>query len=415
MREYTYGLLGRDLQHSYSKQIHEALFGYRYDLIPLEPMQLVTFLRQRAFHGVNVTIPYKKDALRMCDELSKIAKRSGSVNTILKKESGVLWGDNTDYVGFLQLAEQAGISFDGKTVLVLGSGGSGETIRLAVADQHAREVVTVSRTGPVTYQHLQQWKHADIIINATPVGMHPHTRAQSLDLAAFPNCNGVIDIIYNPMRTRLLQQAQARGIPYANGLYMLVAQAARSGTLFSGKQISASVIRKMSRAIRREKCNLVLIGMPGSGKTAIGERLAERLSRPFLDTDAILAQQTGKTAAQLIQTRGEAAFRDLEREVVAQCARMTGVVIATGGGAVLQEENILMLRQGGWVVWLKREVSQLPDTGRPLSQGEGALQTIWKARKPRYAAGSDVVIENMHDLQTTVDTIQEAWDEAFDY
>ena len=393
-----YGLLGEKLGHSYSPQIHAQLAPYPYDLYEVAPEQLDEFLRTTELAGMNVTIPYKKAVIPYCKALSPAAARIGSVNTLVRRTDG-WYGDNTDYDGLCYMARDFAIA--GKKALVLGNGGVSLTVQQALLDLGAREVVVISRRGPDNYQNLARHADAQIIANATPVGMYPNNGASPLDLAGFPRLEGVLDLIYNPARTALLLQAERRGIACNGGLGMLVAQAKRAAELFTGRAIADSEIERITRSLAGQMQNIVLIGMPGCGKTTLGKALADRLGRPFYDADAVLEQRAGRSIPEIFRCDGEAAFRALETQTLAALGKGSGAVIATGGGCVTRPENAPLLRQNGRVVWVKRPLDRLPVGGRPISQRMSAA-AIYAQRRDRYAAFAAYTVENNGPLAETL-------------
>ena len=316
-----YGLLGETLRHSFSPQIHARLGAYDYRLFEVKPEDIPAFLAKRAFDGINVTIPYKKTVIPYCAELSERAKRIGSVNTLLRRADGTLYGDNTDYDGFETLLDTIGFDPQGKKAVVLGSGGSSVTVRAVLEDRKTKEVVTISRTGKNNYQNLHLHKDAALIVNTTPVGMYPNTGNSPIPLDVFPACEAVIDIIYNPAKTRLLLNAEAKGIPCINGLPMLVSQAKRASELFTGTRIDTDEIARITDNIARMTMNILLIGMPGCGKTTVGTALASISDRAFLDTDTLIANKAGRTIPEILETDGEQAFRALETKVFGRCVQ----------------------------------------------------------------------------------------------
>ena len=387
-----YGLLGQKLSHSYSPQIHKALAGYDYDLIPIEPNSLEGFMQKADFSGINVTIPYKKAVLPYCHTLSPQAERLGSVNTIVKNPDGTLWGHNTDYFGFQEMVRISGLSVLNKKVLVLGSGGAGVTAT-AVLQALGATVIVISRTGPNNYDTLDLHMDASVIVNATPVGMYPNTGVSPIQISAFPYLEGVLDLIYNPSKTDLLQQAEERGIVAQNGLYMLVAQAKESAEYFSGKKIPDSKIEDVYRTLRNQMENIVLIGMPGSGKSTIGAILADSLNRDFVDTDQRIVDRIGMSIPSYMEKFGLERFRQEETAVICEVCKQSGLIIATGGGCVTREDNYRPIRQNATVVWIKRNIDQLPTDGRPLSKA-GNLDAMYEARRPLYSRFADIHINN---------------------
>lgn len=388
-----YGLIGGNLGHSYSPFIHSLLGSSPYKLKSLRPEELGPFMKAGDFAGLNVTIPYKKAVIPYLDHIAPEAKAIGAVNTIVRREDG-LWGYNTDCFGFLYAAEHAGISLKGKKVLVLGSGGASAGVQAASAGAGAASVLVVSRTGALNYGNVYEESGAEVIVNATPVGMYPQNRGKLLELSRFGSCCGVIDLVYNPLYTPLLLDARELGIPFSNGLSMLVAQAKYASDLFQGIQRPDSIIEGILDKTLKKVQNIVLIGMPGCGKSTIGKKLAAEQGKKFVDTDVLVEQKAGKSIPDIFKEEGEAAFRALETEVIETVGKENGQVIATGGGSVLNLENVRNLKQNGTVVFIKRDLDKLATGGRPLSMG-GDLAEMYKKRLPLYQAAADTVMENV--------------------
>ena len=403
------GLLGRKLGHSYSPQIHNLLGDYSYVLFEKEPEELENFLKNGDFSGLNVTIPYKKEVIPYLSELSPTAKKMGCVNTVLRRSDGTLYGHNTDYLGFTSLVRHAGLSVTGKKVLVLGSGGASNTAVAALKDLGANPVV-ISRSGENNYGNLHLHRDAAAIVNATPVGMYPNTGVSPIDLALFPHLEGVLDVIYNPARTQLLLDAEKLGIPRENGLWMLVAQAKEAAEVFTGGKISDEVIEKIYRRLSHQMKNIVLIGMPGCGKSTIGTLLAEKLGRTLADADEKIISLAGKSIPDIFAQDGEPTFRDWETKALTELGKQSGLVIATGGGCVTQKRNYPLLHQNGYLVWLERDCSVLPTDGRPLSQAND-LGKMYAARKPLYEVFADIRVENTGTPEETAQKIQDALEE----
>lgn len=397
------GLLGRKLGHSYSPQIHGLLGDYSYELFEKEPEQLASFLKDGDFTGINVTIPYKKDVIPYLDELSPAARKIGSVNTIVRRADGSLFGHNSDYYGFVSLVKHSKMTVDGKKVLVLGSGGTSNMVVTALKDLEAAPVV-ISRSGENNYENLHLHADASVIVNATPVGMYPNTGVSPIDLSRFPNLEGVLDVIYNPAKTRLLLDAEALGIPHENGLWMLVAQAKEASEYFTGRKLSDDVIESIHRVLSHQMKNIVLIGMPGCGKSTICSLLAERLNRKFVDADEEIIRLAGKSIPDIFAQDGEEVFRRWETTALENLGKQSGLVIATGGGCVTRSRNYPVLHQNGMIVWLERELSLLPTDGRPLSQAN-RLEEMYTLRKPMYEAFADIRVENTESPEQTVGTI----------
>lgn len=407
------GLLGRKLGHSYSPQIHACLGEYEYHLFEKEPEALKSFLRKENFVGLNVTIPYKKDVAALCDTLSPVAKRLGAVNTVIKDVHGKLTGHNTDYFGFLSMVKNSGLEFRGKKVLILGSGGASATT-VAVTEDLGGIPVVISRSGENNYQNLHLHEDAAILINATPVGMYPNNGVSPVNLNIFPHLEGVLDLIYNPARTKLLMDAEEKGLITQNGLYMLVAQAKESAEWFTGTTISDHIIQAIYAKLRLNMENILLIGMPGSGKSTIGMRLAECLNRPFFDSDTGIEEVAGMTIPEIFKNQGEPEFRKIETQVLSDLCKKSGAVIATGGGCVIIPENIPIIRQNSKVIWLTRDITHLPTDGRPLSQTTD-LQRMYEARKPLYEKHSDLRIDNNQQADDVIDAIMDAINERTYY
>ena len=397
------GLLGKTLGHSYSPQIHKYLGSYTYSLFEKQPEELDDFLRSGNFAGLNVTMPYKKAVIPYCDALTDCAEKLGAVNTIVRKQDGSLIGHNTDYFGFQSMVMGMGLDLCGKKVLVLGSGGASATA-VFVLEELGAKTVTISRTGENNYNNLNLHADASAIVNATPVGMYPNAGVSPVDLDTFPRLEGVLDLIYNPARTKLLLDAEARGIPCQNGLWMLIAQAKEAAEWFTSTTICDKVIGEIYQKIQLQMQNIVLIGMPGCGKSTIGQLLAKRLNRDFVDADAEIINKAEKSIADIFTEVGEAGFRRLETEVLASIGQHSGLVIATGGGCVTQERNYPLLRQNGIICWIKRDIYALPTADRPLSQAND-LNDMYRKRMPMYAAFADLAIINEGPVSDTVDSI----------
>jgi shikimate dehydrogenase len=387
-----FGLIGEKLSHSYSKIIHEKLGQYEYDLLPTPPEELESVLRDTSYGGFNITIPYKRAVMDYCGELSDTARRVGCVNTVVRCPDGKLYGHNTDLGGFLAMARRAGISFEGKKCAILGSGGTSLTARAACEMQGASEIVVVSRSGEVGYGDTGRYKDAGILINTTPVGMFPGKNAAAVDLTAFDKLEGVADVIYNPLRTRLIQQARELNIPNAAGLYMLVSQAILAAELFCGRTFERET-RRIFGELFTSRANIALIGMPGCGKTTVGECLAEMTGRPLYDTDGIIENREDLSITEIFARFGEEHFRRLESEVLAECALKSGAIIATGGGAILREVNRVAMRANSCVYLIERS-GELPTYGRPLSKDAESLRKLELFRAAYYAASADRAVAN---------------------
>ena len=400
-----YGLIGEKLGHSYSERIHHMLGDYDYRLCPVPPEGMRALLQSRGFRGLNVTIPYKQAVLPFCDELSAEVKRIGSANTLVNRD-GVLTAYNTDIGGLRSLIHRIGVNLAGKKAVILGSGGTSRTAHAACEALGAGMIVTVSRKGPVDYAALYR-DHADaqVLINATPVGMYPNNGASPADISRLPALEGVIDVVYNPDRTPLVLAAQKRGLPAAGGLWMLVMQAVLAAEKFLARPVDTERAGDIYAALRLERLNLVLAGMPGSGKTTLGKALAEALRRPFIDCDEEIERAAGMPIPEIFRTQGEEAFRALESEVIARIGKESGQVVATGGGAPLREQNVVSLRQNGMILLVRRPVELLATDGRPLSVGGlEALRRMEAERAPVYAACADAQVDNAAGVEQAVDS-----------
>ena len=395
-----YGLLGRKLGHSWSVPIHRSLGCEDYRLIELEPEALGDFLRREDVAGLNVTIPYKRDVMPFCDVLDPAAEAIGSVNTLVRRD-GKLCGYNTDIDGFLHMLRRANITLAEKHVVILGSGGASLTAQAAARQEGAREVVVISRSGPDNYENLpMRHKDAQVLVNTTPVGMWPDMAGSPADLSSLPRLEAVADVIYNPGRTDLLLQAESLGLARAGGLPMLVQQARRAEELFFGRAIPDGETEKLIARLRRDRTNLVLVGMPGCGKTTVGHRLARLSGRPLVDLDEEIVRRAGKPIPEIFAQDGESAFRDLESRALAEVCAQGGRIVATGGGAVLRPENRAALRRTGRVYFLRRDLSVLPTDGRPLSQAND-LAEMYRVREPLYRAAADVSMDSNGGIEGT--------------
>lgn len=401
------GLIGEKLGHSFSPAIHGKLADYEYKLYELSPEQVGPFLERKEYDGLNVTIPYKKTVIPYCDELTEAAKSIGSVNTIVKRPDGTLLGHNTDYDGFMWLLKNAGAEVKGKKALVLGTGGASVTVQAALRDLGAASVVVISRSGEDNYENIARHSDAKILVNATPVGMYPKTGVSPVDLDSFTALEGVFDVVYNPAKTQLLLEAEKRGIPCANGLGMLVAQAKAACERFTGQPIADEKVYTIKAEMERNTRNVMLIGMPGSGKSTVGAALAEKLGRKLVDVDERIVEMAGCSIPEIFAKDGEEGFRQIEHQALCEVSKESGLVIATGGGVVTRRENLDPMRQNSLIVWLLRDLSLLPKDGRPLSQAN-SLTEMFKVREPLYRAAADCVADNNGSLEDTLKQIMEA-------
>ena len=393
-----YGLIGEHLPHSFSKIIHEKLAPYSYELHERRPDEVDSFMRGKEFKGINVTIPYKQTVIPYLDEISDQARSIGAVNTVVNR-NGRLCGYNTDYFGMKSLIERLGIDPAGKKVLILGTGGTSKTAFAVATDMGASEVYKVSRTGkegvPTYEEAYERHTDAQIIINTTPCGMYPAIDDCPLDLSRFPDLCGVIDAIYNPLRTVLILEAQKRGIPAEGGLYMLVVQAVYAAELFADRKIESEKTDQVFKEILNSKRNIVLSGMSLAGKTTLGTLLAKKLDRVLEDTDQMIIRKEQRPITEIFATDGEKYFRDLETEMARTLAPQTGLVIATGGGAILRQENVDALKKNGCIIFLDRPFNQiLPADDRPLANTKEKVAALLEKRYPIYKATCDESITN---------------------
>ncbi len=391
-----YGVIGERLVHSFSPRIHNALGNAEYQKLEVPRDKLSELISGRDFLGLNVTIPYKKDVIPFCDELSEVACEIGSVNT-LYFDDGKLVGDNTDAYGMERMLARAGISLFGKKVLILGSGGTSLTAQYGAKKLGARETVVISRRGEVTYDMLHLHYDADVIINTTPVGMYPENGKSAVDISAFSHLSGVCDVVYNPIRTKLVLDAEERGIPVTGGLPMLVYQAVRAHELFFGERVDDGAAENIISRLLCDVSNVIFVGMPGCGKTTTGIMLSRLLGRQFYDLDHEIEKRHGVSPAELITTRGEQSFRDIEQEVTAEICRLSGCVISAGGGTVIREANCRAMKQNGIIVYLTRPLCELGRADRPLSKDDDALARLLSERGPVYEALADHTVPASDD------------------
>lgn len=402
-----FGLLGEKLGHSYSPELHAFFGDYEYELFEVAPDQLGDFIRHGDFQGLNVTIPYKTTMLALCDDLTEAAAAIGSVNTVVRHPDGSLFGDNTDAAGFEGLVWKSRISIRGRKCLVLGSGGASLSVQYVLHKLGAGEIVVISRSGPDNYENLAKHADAEVIVNTTPVGMYPNTAAAPVDLRRFPRCQGVLDLIYNPARTALMQQAEALKIPNMGGLFMLAEQARCAASVFTGKAVPAIKAEEAWKTLGSRKENRILIGMPGCGKSTVASALGAALNREVVEADALIAEKAGMSIPEIFARSGEEGFRALETEVLAEQGKRSGIILSTGGGCVTRRENYPLLHQNGTIFCLTRDLSKLPTDGRPISQSTD-LSQLYARRKPLYAQFADVTVSNDGALENTLNTIKEA-------
>ncbi len=401
------GLLGEKLGHSYSPAIHAMLADYEYRLYEKAPGELEDFILRGEWDGLNVTIPYKKAVTAFCTELSDTARRCGSVNTLRRLPGGGIRGENTDADGFSYLLRSLGFDPAGKKAVILGSGGAAATVRAVLEEKGAGQVVTVSRRGEENYERLSRHADARLVVNATPVGMFPHNGAAAASLALFPRCEAAADLIYNPARSALLMEAERLGIPCRNGLGMLAAQAVRSCELFLGAAFPDGEAARIERALSRQMQNIVLIGMPGCGKSTVGRLLAAETGREFCESDALVEREAALPIPEIFRREGEEGFRRRETAALSALGRLSGRVIDTGGGCVTRGENYPLLHQNGVIVRLERELGSLPREGRPISL-RSDLRELYERRRPSYERFADFTVQNDGAPEDAVRAILEA-------
>lgn len=404
-----YGLIGEKLGHSFSKVIHEKIADYTYELREIPKDGLGSFMEERDFLGINVTVPYKSAVIPYLDYIDPFAEKIGAVNTVVNRD-GKLYGYNTDFGGLRALTEKTGFDYKGKKVLILGSGGTSRTAKAVSESLGADEIITVSRSGEVNYENVYElYGNADFIINTTPVGMYPDTDGCPVDLSKFTRLSGVTDVVYNPLRTRICLSAEAMGIKNANGLYMLVCQAVLACSLFTGKELETEkVCDEIYGELLKDKQNIVLIGMPGSGKSTIGKALSEKLGREFLDTDELITARYGNIS-DIFAEKGKEYFRDKEAQAIKDVAELNGKIIATGGGAVLRKENVDALKQNGKLFFLNRPLEDIiPTEDRPLSSDYEALKKRFEERYDIYLSSADKEIYVDGNIDNAVGKILES-------
>ncbi len=406
-----YGCIGERLKHSFSREIHNALGNDEYGIYEIEREALADFAKKRDFLGINVTIPYKELIMPYLDFTDRAARRIGAVNTVLNR-GGKLYGYNTDYYGMSMLLEHARVDVRGKKVVILGTGGTSKTALAVTGDLGARETLRASRTAnedALSYEDIySRHTDADIIINTTPVGMFPKISDMPIDLSRFPRLSGVIDAVYNPLCTSLVLDARKRGIAAEGGLFMLVAQAIRAAELFFDISYPEEKLTRIYRDILKSKENIVLIGMPASGKSTVGKLLSQKTGRTLYDTDSLITERAGKPISDIFRDDGESAFRDIEAEITAEVGAMCGIIISTGGGAVLRRENVDALRKNGRLYFIDRPPEALiPTEDRPLASTREAIEKRYRERYSVYTAAADAVIDASADADTVAKRIED--------
>ncbi|MBP3334350.1 MAG: AAA family ATPase [Clostridia bacterium] len=402
-KDFRAGLLGRKLGHSYSKIIHKDLADYTYEMFEREEDEVGDFIKNGPFDAINVTVPYKKTVIPFLDELSDTAQKLGAVNTIVRRRDGTLYGDNTDVYGFSYMLDIARIDVKDKKSIVLGAGGASATVCEVLKRRGASEITVVGRADN-NPENLARHSDAEIIVNATPVGMYPENEGLPVDIRLFPKCVGLADLIYNPARTNIICDAEDIGINRINGLTMLVAQAKRACEIFLGREIEDSVIPEITKKIEKSQENIVLIGMPGCGKSTLARKVSEKLGRALVDTDEEIVKLAGKSIPEIFAQDGEDAFRDLESQVAERVGKMAGAVIATGGGIIKREKNYRPLHRNGRIVFLHRDINELDTSGRPLSQRDG-VEKLYRERLPLYRRYADCEIAVEKDPNETYNNL----------
>ncbi len=402
----SFGLIGRTLKHSYSQKIHNLLRDYSYNLFELEKDQLQEFLDKKEVKGFNVTIPYKEQIIPYLYEVEGVAKDIGAVNTVVFRDDK-LFGYNTDFLGMTYMLKKADISLKDKTVMLLGSGGTSKTATAVANHLGAKEIIKVSRSGEINYQNCYDFDNTQIIINTTPVGMFPNNYDTPIDLEKFPLLEGVVDVIYNPSKTMLSFKAKELGLKHTNALYMLVGQAKYASEIFTDVKIDDSEIDRITKVLEKENQNVVLIGMPSSGKSTVGKILAKKLGKEFIDTDSEIEKREKEDIPTIFSKKGEEYFREVEREVLKEVGKLTGKVIATGGGVVKDLRNKYPLSANGVIVYLERDLDKLLTEGRPLSKSREDIERLYNERKDKYRAFAEFSVDNNGNIQDTVKGVME--------
>ncbi|MDO4438337.1 MAG: shikimate kinase [Eubacteriales bacterium] len=402
-----YGLIGEKLGHSFSPAIHKILGNNEYELTEIKKNKLDEFMQKKDFIGINVTLPYKKDVLPYLSQISDKAKKIGCVNVVVKKEDGSLVGDNTDYDGVKYMLENTGIEVTGKKCLILGNGATSLTVFAVLSDLGAKEIIKIYRKGEMNFENVYSIADAQIIVNTTPVGMYPENEGSLIDLSRFPMLEGVADVIYNPIKTNLILQAERLGIKCSGGLKMLVAQAKYASDIFFNTRTDDSVIDEIYQKIIFDIRNIAFVGMPGCGKSSIAKLVAEKMEKKFIDTDSIIVDLEGREIPEIFAIYGEKYFRSVEIEACRIAGKRRATVISLGGGAVTNRENIDAIRQNALVFYIKRDIDKLSRTDRPLSKDMDTLWNIYEERKDKYEQAADYIVYNNENIEACVDKVIE--------
>lgn len=411
-----YGLIGENLSHSFSKFIHSEFNLYNYNLYNLSENELDVVLKSKKFKGLNITIPYKKSVIKYCDVLDETVKKIGSANTLVIKNDR-LKAYNTDYFGLKYTMDRSNIFLKNKKVMILGSGGTSLTARALAEDLGASEIITVSRSlnEKINYSNIYDYNFVDVLINTTPVGMYPNNLCELVDISKFKNLSGVVDVIYNPLKSKLLMESKELKIPIAGGLPMLVAQAKASAEIFSGEKIDDSIIEKIIKKLCFKISNIVLVGMPGCGKTTLSKILSDKLSKKFVDTDQEIQKYFQEKISKIFEIYGEEKFREAETEIIKKYGKENNLILSTGGGAVVDSENYYPLKQNSRIYWIKRDLNKLDTKNRPLSKNLNEIKKIYESRKLMYENFSDKIIFNNERLEDAAQEILEDFYENIDY
>ncbi len=411
-----YGLIGENLSHSFSEFIHREFNLYNYKLYNLSENELDTILKSRKFKGLNITIPYKKAVIKYCDVLDETVKKIGSANTLVIKND-YLKAYNTDYLGLKYTVDRSNIFLKNKKVMILGSGGTSLTARALSEDLGASEIITVSRSlnEKINYSNIYDYNFVDVIINTTPVGMYPNNLCELVDVGKFKNLSGVVDVIYNPLKSKLLMKSKELKIPIAGGLPMLVAQAKASAEIFSGEKIDNVIIEKIIKKLCFKISNVVLVGMPGCGKTTLSKIISDKLSKKFIDTDQEIQKYFQEKISEIFEIYGEEKFREAEIEIIKKYGKENNLVLSTGGGAVINKENYYSLKQNSRIYWIERDLNKLDTKNRPLSKNLNEIKKIYESRKIMYKNFSDKIIFNNERLEDAAQEILEDFYENMDY